>query len=54
MGICAGIVGIWVVLSLTITLVADVIISSLDGLPIEVSVELQATLRQIYATKHPL
>ena len=42
------------VISLTITLVVDVTISSLDGVPKEVSVELQAVQRQIYAIKQPL
>ncbi len=54
MGVCDGIVDIWVVLSLTIALVFDLIISSLDGFLKEFSVELQATQRQIYAIKHPL
>ena len=44
-GVCVGIVAIWVVRSATIDLVVVVIISSLEGFPKEVSVELQATKR---------
>ena len=44
-GVCVGIGAIWAMLSLTINLVVVVFISSLEGSPKEVSVELQAAKR---------